>query len=138
MDKDQMKKQEEMLNDFQSKEYTKEDINNAEQTANQKYKKKLSSDVWNKVRMLFYVIRHPSLWDKKYIAIAVAAVMYLVLPIDVIPDLIPVAGLTDDAAAIGAAIASLLGAMKSFSSEKKSKIREDLPDDLKDFFDSQM
>lgn len=43
----------------------------------------------------------------KYSAIALAALAYLILPVDAIPDAIPFAGLADDAAVIGAAVATI-------------------------------
>lgn len=43
----------------------------------------------------------------KYGAIALAALAYLILPVDAIPDAIPFAGLADDAAVIAAAVATI-------------------------------
>jgi uncharacterized membrane protein YkvA (DUF1232 family) len=40
-----------------------------------------------------------------------AALGYLVLPVDAIPDLLPIIGFTDDAAVIAAAIAAVAGAI---------------------------
>jgi uncharacterized membrane protein YkvA (DUF1232 family) len=55
---------------------------------------------------LFYVIKAPGApkWAK---GVAVGALGYLILPIDLIPDFIPVIGFTDDAAAIAAALVTL-------------------------------
>lgn len=41
-----------------------------------------------------------------------AALGYFVLPIDAIPDILPVLGFTDDAAVIAAAVAAVAGAIK--------------------------
>lgn len=51
------------------------------------------------VLVLHYVLKSPdvSIGNK---AIIMGALGYLILPIDLIPDLVPVLGLTDDAAAI--------------------------------------
>lgn len=45
-------------------------------------------------------------------AILMAAVAYFVMPIDVIPDLLPFLGFTDDAAVIAAALATVANAIK--------------------------
>jgi uncharacterized membrane protein YkvA (DUF1232 family) len=49
--------------------------------------------------MFWHVMRHPQTPGKVKIA-AVAALLYLVSPIDLIPDFIPVLGLLDDAAVV--------------------------------------
>ena len=48
------------------------------------------------------------------IAVALAAVIYFVSPIDLIPDVIPVAGYVDDAAVVGVVIASLTNDLEHF------------------------
>lgn len=60
-----------------------------------------------KVMELYHVAMSP---DTPILAKAVAlgSLGYLILPIDAIPDMIPVAGLTDDAAAIAAAATALI------------------------------
>jgi uncharacterized membrane protein YkvA (DUF1232 family) len=52
-----------------------------------------------------------------------AAIGYLVLPVDAIPDFLPVIGFTDDAAIIAAAIAAVAG---SITPEHRHKARETL------------
>ncbi|MCU0702782.1 MAG: DUF1232 domain-containing protein [Fimbriiglobus sp.] len=56
---------------------------------------------------LYHVAVAPDtpVWAK---AVALGSLGYFILPLDVVPDLIPVAGLTDDAAAIAAAATVLL------------------------------
>ncbi len=55
--------------------------------------------IWDKVMDLWNVVKSPDIhWSKK--AMAVGALIYLISPIDAIPDAIPVAGLTDDVAVI--------------------------------------
>ena len=51
--------------------------------------------VWGKVINLFNIMRDPKT-DLTVKAMAVGALAYLILPLDVIPDFIPIAGLTDD------------------------------------------
>lgn len=43
----------------------------------------------------------------KYGAVGIAALFYFISPVDAIPDVIPIAGLTDDAAVIAAAVATI-------------------------------
>jgi uncharacterized membrane protein YkvA (DUF1232 family) len=55
--------------------------------------------------------------------ILISALAYFVLPIDAVPDLLPILGFTDDAAVIAAAIATVASAMKP---EHREKARETL------------
>ncbi len=74
--------------------------------------------VWDNILRLWQMIKDPEApWSHK--AIALGALVYTVSPIDAIPDVIPVAGLTDDAAVILAAVASLGAALAKYS--KKSE-----------------
>lgn len=57
--------------------------------------------------------------------ILISAVAYFVLPIDAMPDLIPLLGFTDDAAVIAAAIATVASAIKP---DHKDKARQALVD----------
>lgn len=49
----------------------------------------------------------------KYSAIVLAALAYLINPVDVAPDVIPIAGLADDAAVIAGAVATIKKMMGS-------------------------
>lgn len=62
--------------------------------------------VWDQVLQLVTVIRSPKT-DKTLKAIAIGALLYVILPFDVIPDLIPVLGLTDDVAVVSYAISQI-------------------------------
>lgn len=55
---------------------------------------------------MYYAVRdvQTPLWAK---ATIVAALAYFILPVDTIPDFIPIAGFSDDAAAIAAAMAAV-------------------------------
>ena len=73
------------------------------------------TDIWDKVMSLWKFIQDPEApWAGK--AIAIGALIYLVSPIDAIPDFIPVAGLTDDVGIILAAIAKLASDLKKYES----------------------
>ncbi len=55
--------------------------------------------------LLYYVLRSPEVsWEQK--SIILGALGYFILPIDLIPDFIPVAGFTDDLSALLAAYAA--------------------------------
>lgn len=54
--------------------------------------------------VLFYTLTDPDT-PKKYKAVIAGALGYLILPVDLIPDFIPFAGLADDWAALVAAVA---------------------------------
>lgn len=51
-------------------------------------------------------------WTSK--AVALGALLYLITPMDAIPDITPLLGLTDDAAVIAAAVASLGAALNKY------------------------
>lgn len=83
----------------------------------------VQSGFWDKVKPLIgkLPLAHDLLaayycaFDKetpfKVKVILMSALAYFVLPIDAIPDFIPVLGFTDDAAALAAAIATVKGAI---------------------------
>lgn len=125
-----------MLEKMSKKDYSDEELRDAEDTANSKYRSKLDAPVWDKVRLMFEVVKHPSLWGPQALMMATVSVIYLVSPIDVIPDLIPVAGLTDDVAVIALIAGMIFTKMPGLNQDRKMKIRETIPEDLRDLFDS--
>lgn len=60
---------------------------------------------------LYYCLRDPDT-PSRYKAILVAAVGYFIVPIDAIPDIVPVAGYSDDLSALALALAGVLLHMK--------------------------
>ena len=69
--------------------------------------------IWNKVLTLWAMAKDTNAaWGSR--ALAIAALVYLVSPIDAIPDAIPVLGLTDDAAVLMAAFAKLASDLKKY------------------------
>ncbi len=71
-----------------------------------KYAKKIGFESMNKVFQLFYALESEKC-SLKHKTIIYGALAYLVSPIDVIPDLTPVLGYTDDMGIIVAALASV-------------------------------
>lgn len=93
-----MREQNEM-NEF-GKEYSEENF----WKKVKKYAKVAGSEVIDKALRLYYAMmdKDTPAWAK---SIIVGALAYFILPLDAIPDLIPVAGYADDLGAIAAALA---------------------------------
>ncbi|UOQ49966.1 YkvA family protein [Gracilibacillus caseinilyticus] len=89
---------------FQDKEKSKQLLKEAEIKANDK-KGKLE-EVWDKLQLLFEALRA---WIKEEykeipkgsIVMIIAAIIYFVTPIDIVPDFLVGLGLFDDAAVLG-------------------------------------
>lgn len=88
------------------KNASEDDIKNVEQNMGKMNRGPLAK-VWDKVVQLWNAFRSPDtpLWMKSVI---IGALIYMVSPIDVIPDVIPVLGLADDASVIGLAFSQLV------------------------------
>ncbi|HEY9701994.1 MAG TPA: YkvA family protein [Allocoleopsis sp.] len=75
--------------------------------------KKAVSTVWDKIQLLQKMMQDNEVsWQSK--ALAIATLLYLVSPIDAIPDIIPFAGFTDDIALIIAVVASFGKALDKY------------------------
>ena len=73
-------------------------------------------NVWDKVQVLWRFIRDPEVaWAQK--ATAVGSLVYLVSPLDAIPDFIPGGGLLDDVAVILFVVQMLAGSLKSYEAD---------------------
>lgn len=90
--------------------------------------KKIASKAGAKVvyyaLVLFYTLADPAT-PVKYKAVIAGALGYLILPLDLLPDFLPFAGLADDWAALIAAVSYVF---TSISQENKDKAREKLKD----------
>ncbi|MEO1374239.1 MAG: YkvA family protein, partial [Cyanobacteria bacterium J06635_10] len=63
-------------------------------------------EIWPKIQSLFQMVLDPkAAWTSK--ALAIGSLLYLISPFDAIPDIIPIAGLTDDAALIVSVFSAL-------------------------------
>lgn len=115
--------------------YSLEEVDKAEKEA-EKYKdKKQLAAIWSKIQVLFIIARHPSIWGPGVAVPACVAVLYLVLPIDAVPDVIPLAGLIDDIFVITTLVGVLVKKISSYTKEKISLLRREVPEELLNTFD---
>lgn len=89
-----------------------------------KYAKVAGSEVIEKALWLFYAAQRPETpaWAK---AVIYGALAYFILPTDAIPDMVPLAGYTDDMGALAAAIAMVT---LYISDDVKAKTRQKMRD----------
>lgn len=73
--------------------------------------------IWDKVKALLAFIKDPQA-PKAGKILALAPLIYLISPIDAIPDIIPVLGLTDDAGVILAVVAKLGADLKKYMNQQ--------------------
>ena len=115
--------------------YSLEEVDKAEKEA-EKYKdKKQLAAIWSKIQVLFIIAGHPSIWGPGVAVPACVAVLYLVLPIDAVPDVIPLAGLIDDIFVITTLVGVLVKKISSYTKEKISLLRKEVPEELLNTFD---
>lgn len=75
--------------------------------------------IWKKVTALWELVRDPdAAWGAK--AMAIGALLYLISPVDAVPDLIPVVGLLDDVGIISSAVAALAVALSKYDEEEEN------------------
>ena len=84
--------------------------------------------------LLYYVVKNP-MTSKGYRAKILGALGYFILPIDIIPDAIPVAGFTDDLAALTWAIYCVA---KNITPEIKAQAKAKLKEWFKDFDEKEL
>lgn len=82
------------------------------------YNKGPLAAIWDNVLALWDLLKDPKAGIPAK-ATAIGALLYMISPIDVIPDVIPIAGLLDDAAVIGAAVATLASTLAKYKKDKK-------------------
>lgn len=76
------------------------------------------------VLLLYYVLINEST-PKKYKAMIIGALGYFILPIDMIPDFIPVVGYSDDIAAIAGVIFAVVKCVSpEIKAQAKAKLKE--------------
>ena len=79
--------------------------------------------IWDKVQLLWSFIKDPNVaWGKK--ATAVGSLVYLISPLDAVPDFIPGAGLLDDVAVILFVAQMLAESLKTYAADAASESAE--------------
>lgn len=79
--------------------------------------------IWDKVQVLWRFIKDPEVaWAKK--ATAVGSLVYLISPLDAVPDFIPGGGLLDDVAVILFVVQMLAGSLKAYAADGASETAE--------------
>ena len=106
-----------------------EKIEEAIEESNRFKDKKVIKAIWDKVQILGHIIRSP-LFAKSLTIAAASALLYLVSPIDIIPDIIVGAGLLDDVFVLSTITASVIKNIKK-NPEKALAFIDSLPEKLK-------
>ena len=106
-----MANKEELFRDM-SNNASESDIRRIDENINGMKKGKLV-EVWDKVMQLYRFIKDPNApWAGK--AIAIGALIYMISPVDAVPDFTPIIGLLDDVAIITAAVSKLASDLKKY------------------------
>lgn len=76
------------------------------------------SKIWPNIQAMWSLIKDPSAsWGAK--AACIGALLYVISPIDVVPDVLPIIGLLDDVAVVGIALKSIATVIQEY---KKTNI----------------
>ncbi|QMS86016.1 DUF1232 domain-containing protein [Candidatus Xianfuyuplasma coldseepsis] len=87
-------------------EYSDSDIEDVDEHKLMKMNKGPVKKIWDQVLILWDTARDPKT-STAIKALGIGALIYLISPIDAIPDMIPMLGLTDDVAVIAYAVSQL-------------------------------
>ena len=106
-----MASKEELFNQM-SKNASESDVRRIDENIDGMKRGKLA-EVWDKVMQLYHFTKDPNApWAGK--AIAIGALIYMISPIDAVPDITPLIGLLDDVAIITAAVTKLASELKRY------------------------
>lgn len=84
-----------------------------------KMKKGPIAKIWDYVTSLWQMIKDPNVaWGSK--ALGIGSLLYLVSPLDAIPDFVPFLGLTDDVGVITAVVTSLSIALSKYKKNNQN------------------
>jgi len=87
-------------------DFSKKTVNDIDESLLMKMRKGPMKKIWFQVLNLWTIVNDPNN-DKAVKAIAIGALLYLIFPMDAIPDVIPALGLTDDVTVVTYAISNL-------------------------------
>lgn len=77
-------------------------------------------EIWDKVQALAQMVKDPTVaWKSK--AVAIAALLYLISPLDAVPDVVPLVGLADDAALLVAVVSTLAYELEHYLTRQTEK-----------------
>jgi len=129
-----MNKSDEAINDFKSGKWTgkaqsfvgnKQKMRSLLDSITGYLNKSALRPVFDKLRLMVSYLNdvyrgYYTDYNIKHYVIVIAAIIYVVSPMDVVPDLLPMVGLTDDATVIGAAFISLKDELARYSKWRNS------------------
>ncbi|MFI3258217.1 MAG: DUF1232 domain-containing protein [Spirochaetales bacterium] len=78
--------------------------------------------IWENVQLLYKLVKDPSVPFVQKTP-AIGGLIYLISPIDAIPDILPGIGLADDAAVIGIVIAALMHLLAKYKKNNNTDIK---------------
>lgn len=105
------------------------DIEDAERKVDKFKGNKILSPVWDNIMLLKALLKNPHV-QGSLLCLSLGAILYLVLPVDVIPDFIPVIGLLDDVAVVLSLFPLVMNGIKK-DPEKALKVFDSLPQSVK-------
>ena len=112
-------REEKYFEKFKSTEISNEDIKKGEAKAKNLGDKK--NDFLMLIEMIKAVKSGKYQVPKWAIPVIIGAVIYVISPLDAVPDIIPIAGWVDDGAVVAAAVKALEEVIKAFIKYKKER-----------------
>ena len=125
MTKSEDEKSKKMAEEY-SKQYSEENVKKIKDKMG-RYNKGPLQEIWDNVLALWDLLKDPNAGIAAK-ATAIGALLYMISPVDAIPDIIPGVGIIDDVAIITAAVASLAATLVKYKKkrdEEKESINED-------------
>lgn len=120
-------KQSDLLEEFarmEKNEYTDKDIEETLKEENalfEKVRRGPLAKFMDDLRVLFQMLRNKDRFSSRTIALILAVIAYIITPIDIVPDFIPVAGLLDDVALLSMVLKSISGDIKEYKDSVKPR-----------------
>ena len=131
-----------------NKDEAREELNKYEKNVNpndiEKVNKKIGGmqkgdlkKVWDKVVLLWEMAKDSNApWESK--AMALGALIYTISPVDAIPDIMPVLGLTDDVGVILAAVTALGASLAEYADKKPNESLDNVTESEEHSYDNSL